>query len=94
MSRCFNLDTCKDYDTISAAISTAYLHIALVNSYFDSSDFDQPVHTYLDDRFIFDLIPGFEKEQILYIKQNEADLQDDIWHYSSNANVLQFIGKI
>ena len=91
--RCIGRDDWQAYDDITLAISTAYMHLALVNTFFDFDDYVEPVHTYLDDRFIFDLIAGFEKQNILYIKQNTAELQDSVWHYSANGDQIDFIGN-
>ena len=65
-SRCFDRVDCKEYDDVTAALSSTYVHVAVVNTFFDFDDYVAPIHTYLDDRFYFDLVPGFEKEQILY----------------------------
>ena len=91
-SRCFDREDCQAYDDITAAISSTYVHVAVVNTFFDFDDYVAPVHTYLDDRFYFDLVPGFEKEQILYIKQNGAELQDSVWHYTPDGDQVDFIG--
>ena len=69
----------------------------MVNSYFDFEDYQNPVHTYLDDRFIIDLVPGLEKDDIIYIKKSEAEMQemqDSIWHYSTNSDHTDFISEI
>ena len=84
-------DDWQDTSTINSAVSSAYLHLALVNSFFDFDDYDNSVHTYLDDRFIFDLVPGFEKENIIYVRENEADLEDQIVRYNDDPKVKNFI---
>ena len=93
LSRCTSRDDCQDYGTISSSVSSTYLRLAVVNTYFDFDDYQNPVHTYLDDRFIFDLVPSYENEQILYIKQNSAELQDSVWHYTPDGDEIDFIGN-
>ena len=73
-------------------LTSAYLQLALVNTYFDFDDYDSPVNTYLDDRFIYDFIPGFEKENLVFIKQNEAELQDSVYRYTPDGDKKQFVG--
>jgi len=42
--------------------------IFVVNSYFDSDDYDSPVNTYIDDRFFYNLIPQYTKSSLIYIQ--------------------------
>ena len=52
------------------------LNLALVNSYFDYDDYKNPIHTYLDDRYQYEITPDYEKTIIIYLKNNEVELKD------------------
>jgi hypothetical protein len=40
----------------------------MVNSYFDFDDYSSPVKTYLDDRILTGLLPGYVKSSWVYIR--------------------------
>jgi len=42
--------------------------IYIVNSYFDYDDYNEPVKTYLDDRFTYTNLPGMTKASFIYIQ--------------------------
>ena len=46
--------------------------------YFDFSDFEGPVHTYIDTSFFWALVPGITKKTDIYVKQNKVQLTDDV----------------
>ena len=68
IQRWYDEDNCKDDTILNSVLTTSYLQLALVNTYFYFDDYNSPVHTYLDDRFIYDFIPGLERENLVFIK--------------------------
>ena len=42
---------------ITSNVSSFRIDVQIVNTYFDFEDYDKPVKTYIDDRFLFDLVP-------------------------------------
>ena len=80
----------KDDSTINTAISSAYLQLALVNTYFDFEDYANPVHSFLDDRFIFDT-RIWKRKHCLYIRENESEIEEKIVRYSDDAVTDSFI---
>ena len=65
--------------------------MALVNSYFDFDDYDDPIKTYLDDRFKFPLTSQFQKSITVYVQQNEVELKDNIFQYSPDGDKKSFV---
>ena len=44
------------------------IDMVVANTYFDFDDYKDPVKTYIDDRFLYRLIPNFEKTNTAYIQ--------------------------
>ena len=60
--------TCESDPNIDAVIKKMEVGIYLVNSYFDSDDYNSPVNTYIDDRFFYNLVPQYTKSSLIYIQ--------------------------
>ena len=65
------------------------MSVGVLSSYMDFNDYENPIKTYFDDRNSFYIVPTFSKEIRMYIKLNEADLDDDYIGYKS-SNTKQF----
>ena len=76
---------CANEDVISSRIRNLVLKVAFVNSYFDGSDYENPIKDYLDDRIYDYLNDNSQKIIFAYVKQNTATVQDDIFDYSLNG---------
>ena len=69
ISRCNStVSTCQSNDTIDEYIKNMEVSIFLVNSYFDSDDYENPINTFIDDRFYYNLIPQFTKASVISIQ--------------------------
>lgn len=44
------------------------IDIILVNTFFDFNEYSNPVKTYMDDRYAFDLLPGYVKKSQVYVQ--------------------------
>ncbi|TNV84292.1 hypothetical protein FGO68_gene12595 [Halteria grandinella] len=82
--------TCKSPSDINNFFAYTTLSIAMVNSYFDFSDYtrrdlsvEQDVESngvikqYIDDRFFFEIDPTRSKKADIYLMKSQANLQDD-----------------
>lgn len=65
--------------------------MVVINSYFDFDDYSQPIKTYIDDRFLFNIMFDFTKENIVYIRQNEAETQDGFFYYTPDGSNSEFL---
>ena len=65
--------------------------MAVINSYFDFEDYDQPIKTYIDDRFFFSLMTSITRNFLAYVKTNEAETLDDFFNYSPQGKESSFI---
>lgn len=54
------------------------LEMVVSNTYVDFDNYQQPVQSFLDDKFFWDLMPGFRKKTDIYFRKNEAQLVDDL----------------
>ena len=52
------------------------LHVALVNSYFDFENYDNPIITFLDDRFRYKMLSLIQRNIIINVQENEAETKD------------------
>jgi hypothetical protein len=81
---------CKTPDEIDNFFSDKSLSIAMINSYFDFSDYERRdlkderdvdkvgvIKQYIDDRFFFEIDPTRSKKANIFLMKSEADLQDD-----------------
>ncbi|CAI2373460.1 unnamed protein product [Moneuplotes crassus] len=94
IKRCNNVTSgvvCNTDEEINNIIQNTDLNIFQVNTYFDFDDYEQPIKTYLDDRFFFTLIPGFTKTNLIKIQKNEAEIQDDYLAYLPGGTNKEFI---
>ncbi|CAI2379631.1 unnamed protein product [Moneuplotes crassus] len=82
---------CNTDEEINNIIQNTDLNIYQGNIYFDFDDYEQPIETYLDDRFFFTLIPGFTKTNLIKIQKNEAEIQDDYLAYLPGGTNKEFI---
>ena len=52
------------------------LSLSLLNSYFDSKDFQNPIKYFIDDQFYWPIQTTINKKTNIYIKENEIYRQD------------------
>ena len=77
---------------IDAEITNVSIDMAVVNTYFDFDDYENPIKTYLDDRFLFDLLPGYSYISDVFLQNNQAELQDGFFYYTPDGDEVEFIG--
>ena len=70
---------CKSESEINRVLNTNYIDIALISSYFDFEDYENPIHYYLQDMNLFNLIPSLSLQVQYQAKQNQAVMNDDIF---------------
>ena len=70
---------CKSESEIKSVLNTNYIDIALISSYFDFEDYENPIHYYLQDMNLFNLIPTLGLQVQYQAKQNQAVMNDDFF---------------
>ena len=70
--------TCQSDTDIEDVMKESKLNMAIDNTYFDFSNYDDPIQHYLDETFFWDLLPGFRKKTDIFVRQNEVSLIDDL----------------
>ena len=78
-------------EEIDDILTDIELNIALVNSYFDFEDYDNPVKTYLDDRFRYNLVNSLEKFVVISLQENEAETKDNYFQYSPEGDNHKYV---
>ena len=82
---------CKSDDEINDVITAHKIDLALISTYFDFDDYQNPIHYYLQDANVFPLISTLCVETQFTIKQNQATLNDGIYlGAQGSSNVLNF----
>ena len=66
--------TCKTDAEIDEVINTLTIDMTMVNSFFDFDNYDDPVQSFLDDRYFFSTISDYTKEASIYIRNNEYEV--------------------
>ena len=51
--------------------------VVIANSYVDFDDYENTIKTYIDDRFVYRVNPGFYRESHLNLRSNHVKLADD-----------------
>ena len=64
---------------INTVINTHYLNLALVSSYFDFDDYENPIHYYLQDMNVFILVSSLGLKSQYLVRQNQATMNDNIF---------------
>lgn len=88
-----NGNLCKSDAEITTAINSAYVQLALVNTYYDFDDYSQPVKTYFDDQIYLDLIYDFHKKNEVFVRESSVEQLDSFFRYSPNGDQSSFISK-
>ena len=95
--RCSGTDSkgnvCKSDSVIDTELNKATLAIAAVNTYYDFEDYNSPIKTYLDDRFYYDFLAGYNKENTIYIQENTSEQKDAFFRYTPDGSKNSFICK-
>lgn len=77
--KCRNATTkheCKDSDVINKFFEDLYFSVAFVNSYFDFTDYDDPIKYFIDDSLFFQMESQRTKLANLYVMKAESKLED------------------
>ena len=70
-------------------MSKHVIRAAILSSYFDYNDYDNPIKTYLDDEDYIGLLPEYSKYLELRVKKNTANLYDNLF-YNYNPKTLAY----
>lgn len=76
---------------MKSAIDKTTVDMALINTYFDFEDYNDPIKTYIDDRFYYDMVSFAKKSHNVYIMKNKAEVQDGFFHYTPDGDEKEFV---
>ena len=71
---------------IENVINTHTFQLAILSSYFDFDDYDNPVHYYLQDMNIIPLISTLSFKSQFSVRLNKADISDSLWLGGQGSN--------
>ena len=89
LTRCSGTN-CQSSEVIDNVLKRTLVTVIILNSYMDFNDFNTPIKTYIEDSNYFYLSSDFSKITRIYLKQNEANLNDDYLRLSSPLNKAFF----
>ena len=78
----------KTDSEINQVLNTHYIDIEIVSAYFDFNDYENPIHTYIQDANIASLIPDYWNTFSYTVRINEVYANDGIWLGSQGINSL------
>ena len=81
---------CQEESVIEEIVDTIQVKVALLNTYFDFNELNNPIGTFIDKRLERG-IRGFTRYSDFYIRENEAILQDNYLSIISDENHHKFI---
>lgn len=67
---------CKSLDEIKSYADGAIYYLDVINSYFDSDDYENPVKTYIDNRLYDYIDVGYCKLIDVYLTENTGNTRD------------------
>ena len=71
--------TANSESEINNLINQSYIDIAIISSYFDFDDYDDPIHYYLQDMNMYNFIPNLGIQVQYQVRLNQAVINDDIF---------------
>jgi len=78
--KCYNssaTDTCKPQEEIDEYFRDHEIQFAFINTLFDFNDYTSPIKRFIDDSLFWELEPQRVKKANFFVKQSEAELEDD-----------------
>lgn len=72
-------NSCRSQADIDAFFDRNDFSVAFINSYFDFSDYDQPIKYFIDDSLFFLMEANRQKKANFYIMKAEASLEDSLF---------------
>ena len=81
----------KPDSVIQEAIDSLQVSVFLIDQYLDLDSYDEPIKTYINDKYDYYGISGLMNEARFYIQQNEAKLNDHYLEYLNNDETEKFI---
>lgn len=62
-----------------------------MNSFFDFDDYVNPVQTFLDERFKYNVVSQFDRTITLHLQNDQAELKDSYFQYSHEGENLDLV---
>ena len=97
VKRCINTtengNHCKTDAEIEDKMNNSRMQAAIISTYFDYDDYENPIKTYLGPMDVISLIPGFTKSLEVRVQENEASTADNIFYNIDFKNVKYYIAN-
>ena len=85
-----NGNHCKTDAEIEDKMNNSRMQAAIISTYFDYDDYNNPIKTFLGPMDIISLIPGFTKSLEVRVQENEASTADNIFYNTNFKNVKYY----
>ena len=59
LSKCVGESHCQTTTNIDSILSGVFVEMLMVSTHFDFNNYEDPVKTYIDDRFFYNALSGF-----------------------------------
>ncbi|CDW80946.1 UNKNOWN [Stylonychia lemnae] len=81
-----NSTICATFEEQAVWWKNVNLLVYPVNTYFDFSDFTNPVKYFIDDTIFFPIMPSLGKQSFIYVRQSFTNLNDEFFSFESGMN--------
>jgi hypothetical protein len=76
--------TCESSDNITSFIEGKELDIVMLDKFFDLKNFDNPIGSYITEKYVYNVLDGFTRSSDIYIKQNNLELMDSVFQFKGD----------
>jgi hypothetical protein len=75
--------TCASLQNIDWFIEENELDVVMLNHYFDLHNFEQPIQSFLTQKYIYDFVKDFTFSSMIFIRENNVELMDSFFQFQS-----------
>ena len=81
----------KNETEINDYIDNSSLIVLVSSSYFDFDDYENPIKSYIDTKFYYNLDSSFTKTADIYVRKSFAEQSDSIFQFQPSSSQSSFI---
>jgi hypothetical protein len=56
----------------------------MLDKFFDLKNFDNPIGSYITEKYVYNVLDGFTRSSDIYIKQNNLELMDSVFQFKGH----------
>jgi hypothetical protein len=80
--------TCESEENILKFIEENQLDVVMLNSYFDSQNFYNPIQSFLTEKYAYNFVQDFTFLSMIFIRENNVELMDSFFQFQDYENKI------